>query len=786
MIRRALFRSLRSKLLIASLAIELVMLTVLVGNGMRLIERHLEHQVQVRIQAIELAYKTAVAVPLASRDYATLRDIIDGWRKAEDVRYLAVADPQGKVLTASGWDPQLPLPEATPVDHSGTLRHVVLTVDYQGQVYGSVHYGLSTAYIETAKRELFQQGALIAAIEMALSLLLLSFTSYWLTRHLVHLATASARVADGDFSVRLDYRSQDEVGRLAHSFNAMTDAVRQRIDALRDNEQRFRAIADYTYAWESWVGPDGRLRWVNPAVERLTGYSVQECLHLPEFPLPLVFADDRELLRRQHRMALDGHTGQDLEFRVQCKDGRTIWVAMAWQPIFADDGNSLGYRSSVRDITMQHFVTEELAFHASHDPLTGLYNRRAFEAELQKCLEEYAAKPEQPLAVLYLDLDQFKAVNDSCGHAAGDNLLQHLAHVMQAKFAFGYLARLGGDEFGLIMRDCSAEEALRRAQKMIDDIRAMPFAWQEKVFRVGASIGIVQVSAALKTVTDLLIAADTACYAAKERGRNRAQVFIPNDEYFRARQQEFLSLPQIAAALEEERFLLYHQRIEPLRPELPPHLEVLIRMQGEDGSIISPAYFIPAAERYNLMPLIDRWVIDNVCRRIQQWRTGGAERMPRVAINLSGATLGEDTLPDFIRATFAKYAIEPAWICFEITESCAIAQLDRAFAFIDFVREIGAGLALDDFGSGLSSFAYLKQFKVDYLKIDGMFVKNLDHDAADRAVVESMVRVARAHGLQTIAEFVGNAAVLQCVRELGVDYAQGYAVNVPEPLPERL
>lgn len=544
MIRSHLFRSLRSKLLLASLLIELVMLAVLVGNSMRLIGERLAHQQEVRIEAIELAYKTALAVPLASRDYATLRDIIDGWRKAEDVSYLAVVDPQGKIIAAAGWDRNKPLPQASSIETSGAVRHVVMSVDYQGQIYGALHYGLSTAYIQAARRQLFEQGALIAIVELVLSLLLLSFTSYWLTRHLVTLAAASARVADGDYSVRLDYHTGDEVGVLASNFNAMTDAVRQRIDALSDKEQRFRAIADYTYAWESWIGPDGRLRWVNPAVERLTGYSVQECMHLPEFPLPLVFHDDCELLRRQHRQALEGETGQDLEFRVQCKDGRTIWVAMAWQPIFAEDGSSLGYRSSVRDITMQHFVTEELAFHASHDPLTGLFNRRAFEAQLQKCLEEYAAAPTVPVSVLYVDLDQFKAVNDSCGHAAGDTLLQHLAHLMQAKFAFGYLARLGGDEFGMIMQACPPDEALRRAQRMIDDIRAMPFTWQDKVFRVGASIGIVQSSPALQTVTDLLIAADTACYAAKERGRNRAQVFIPSDDYFRARHQEFLSLPR--------------------------------------------------------------------------------------------------------------------------------------------------------------------------------------------------------------------------------------------------
>ncbi|HJW03593.1 MAG TPA: EAL domain-containing protein [Azospira sp.] len=783
MIRVPFLRSLRTKLLLASLLIEATMLALLVGNGMRLIEQQLEQQLEVRVQAIELAYKTAVAVPLAARDYATLRDIIDGWRKSADVTYLVVTDPRLQILAASGWKQTGPLPSPSKEFVGGGVYHVAFNVELQGQVYGAVHYGLSTSYIEAAKRALFQQGALIALLELSLSIVMLLGTGYWLTRHLVNLAEASARVAEGDFSVRLEYQTRDEVGLLAHSFNAMTDAVRQRIAELSESEQRFRAIADHTYAWENWFGPDGQLRWVNPAVERLTGYKPRECLALRDFPMPLVFPDDQDLVRQQHQQALAGQTGQDLEFRVQCKDGKVIWVAMSWQPIFADDGASLGYRSSLRDITVQHFVTEELAFHASHDPLTGLYNRRAFEKHLTRSLEEATRLGEQVILV-YIDLDQFKAVNDACGHSAGDSLLQHLAHVMQAKFSFGYLARLGGDEFGLIMRGVLLDEAVRRSQHIIDDIRAMPFAWEGKIFRLGASIGIVESSADLNTITDLLIAADTACYAAKERGRNRVQVFVPTDDYFRARQAEFMSLPQISAALEQGRFVLYHQRYQSLHPGRRNHIEVLVRMVGEDGKIIAPAYFIPAAERYNMMPFIDRWVIEHTCQLMARWVAAGATDLPKVALNLSGATLADDELPTFIRDTFARYGTDPAHISFEITESCAISQLDRAFEFIDFAHGLGCTLALDDFGSGLSSFGYLKQFKVDYLKIDGMFVKQADQDAADRAVVESMVRVAQVHGLATIAEFVSSEAVLEVVRDLGVDYAQGYAVHVPSPLLE--
>lgn len=390
MIRIALWRSLRFKLLLASLLIELTMLAILVGNSVRLIEHQLEHQLLVRTQAIELAYKTAVVAPLAARDYATLRDIIDGWRKSEDITYLVVTDPRGQTLAASGWDHTKPLPAASPAFSSGAIYHVVFEVDLQGQRYGFVHYGLSTAYIDAAKGVLFKQSTLIALTELCLSVLLLLATGYWLTRHLANLAEASARVAEGNFEVRLDYRSRDEVGLMAQSFNTMTEAVRQRVEELSLSEQRFRAIADHTYAWENWFGPDDQLRWVSPAVERMTGYSPDECRQMPDFPMTLVHVEDQASVRRQHQAALEGIAGEDLIFRINCRDERMIWVAMSWQPIFGTDGTSLGYRSSLRDITTQHQVSEELERHRNH--LKELVDQRTQELAQAKELAESASR----------------------------------------------------------------------------------------------------------------------------------------------------------------------------------------------------------------------------------------------------------------------------------------------------------------------------------------------------------------------------------------------------------
>ena len=627
------------------------MLALLVGNSVRLIEQHLHEQVDARITAIELAYKTAVAPPLAARDYATLRDILDGWRKTEDVRYLAVTDPSGRVLAASGWPLNQALPQA---GVEGEVRHIVFNVELLGQRYGEVHYGLSTAFISAATRGLLWQSGLIALAEISLSVLLLSLIGYFLTRHLVSLATASVRVAEGDYDQRMDIAGQDEVAVLAQNFNAMADAVKSRI--------------------------------------------------------------------------------------------------------------------------------ADLSFQASHDSLTGLFNRRAFENELAVRLEDPATDPER-LVLLYLDLDQFKVVNDSCGHAAGDDLLIRLTKVLTERFPDAFLARLGGDEFGLILRDCGEGMALEQANRLIEEICAFPFCWEGRPFRLGASIGMVRASEQLHSVTDLLIAADTACYAAKERGRNRVERYMPTDDWFLQRKEDFRSLPQLTAALVDGRFRLFFQFLEARKPGAMPHAEVLLRLSDTQGKLHAPARFIAAAERYNLMPHIDRWVVENVCRQLQFWQVAEIPLpVHQLTINVSGASLSQEDFPAFVQAQITRHGIDPARLCFEITESCAVENLPLALAFIKQMRALGASMALDDFGSGLSSFGYLKRFEVDYLKIDGLFIRNIDQDRSDRAIAETIVQLARALGLQTVAEYVCSEAVAGVVGEIGVDYVQGYCRHVPEPL----
>jgi len=778
---RQIFCSLRVRILLSSLLVSFLVLCVLIGNSIHLAGRYLEMQNTQSAEEVGKSYTAAILPYLMTQDYATLRDVLAEWEGSNGVDYLVVRDLEERLISGT-WSEDKPLPEAGLYDD---VLHEVIPIAMGEQIYGHLYLGKKTQFIAEARKGLFFQNGLIAVVGLLFLILLQSFIVYHLMRGLSALSESSIKIARGDLRQRVQIFGQDEIAVLANSFNIMIDTLQTRVRELEENEQRFRTIADYTYFWESWFGSDGEVKWVNPAVLRVTGYTPEECMAMQDYPLRLIHEDDRELVRHMLKQAADGHSGQDLEFRVQCRNNRTIWVAISWQPVHDDSGNSLGFRASIHDITLQHYAKEELVFQAGHDPLTGLHNRRAFEFQLQKELET-SRRDGKPVVVLYLDLDQFKVVNDTCGHIVGDQLLSSLAKVLRAlqgKYRDSFLARLGGDEFGIILRDCAEEEATAYANMLIDAIRAYPFTYSGQIFRLGASIGVVRSTQGLDNFTSLLVAADTACYAAKEHGRNRVEVYTEEDEYFRLRNEEFRSVGHITAALTEGRFVLYVQYVEPLRPGLSRHAEILIRLRDFIGNIQTPGRFIAAAERFNLMPYIDRWVVENVCHQISEWDKAGIRPdVTRFAINVSGASLSDGEFPDFVQQQVNKYGIDPTRLGFEITESCAVSQLDQALAFIDQMHKMQSSLSLDDFGSGMASFAYLKRFKVDYLKIDGMFVKNLHLDTADCAVVRSMIQLAKAYGLKVVAEFVCSEAIYEIIKDLGVDYAQGYACHAPEPL----
>ncbi|HWT72461.1 MAG TPA: EAL domain-containing protein, partial [Oxalicibacterium sp.] len=425
----------------------------------------------------------------------------------------------------------------------------------------------------------------------------------------------------------------------------------------------------------------------------------------------------------------------------------------------------------------------EMSYQASHDELTGLINRREFERRLRSALDDIRAQPGAH-TILYLDLDQFKIINDTCGHHAGDALLQQLTRLLKDKLrSHDVLARLGGDEFGVLLLGCPSGPALRVAESLRQTVSEFRFAWKDKLFVVGVSIGLLTFSDNDLGINEILSIVDGACYIAKDKGRNRIHVYHPGDDELTERKGQMDWVTRISAALEDDRMVLYRQTILPLpaTDDSVDHFEVLLRMRDEEGKLLPPLAFLPAAERYKLMPAIDFWVVKNAFEHVRDYCTDSRVRTT-CSINLSGATLCEEQLVGFILEQFKLTGIAPTSICFELTETTAITNLDSAATLIRELKQIGCRFALDDFGSGMSSFGYLKTLPVDYIKIDGSFVKDMLHDDIDRAMVEAINNIGHVMGMQTIAEFVEDESIRQALEDMGVNFAQGYGVGRPEPL----
>jgi diguanylate cyclase (GGDEF)-like protein len=437
-------------------------------------------------------------------------------------------------------------------------------------------------------------------------------------------------------------------------------------------------------------------------------------------------------------------------------------------------------RASNSFINERKTANEKLSYQASHDPLTGLLNRREFAHNANKLLSTVTMGQTEH-ALCYMDLDQFKVVNDTCGHAAGDEMLRQLSQVLTDTLRYNdTLARLGGDEFGVLIENCSLDDAYQISKKLLEVIQDYQFFWEGHSFRVSVSIGLVTISEVTLNLTEVLKNADAACYIAKDGGRNRIHVYHPEDSEIAQRHGEMQWVPRINQALEENCFCLYAQDIVPLDGRDDKHYEVLLRMIDDKGHVIPPGAFLPAAERYNLISAIDRWVIENTFRLLTA-NPIFLKKTCFVSINLSGHSITDDAFLNFIITQLHECGIDANKICFEITETAAISNLNTAATFISTLKNLGCQFALDDFGSGLSSFAYLKYLKVDYLKIDGMFVKDIIDDPIDHAMVKSINQIGQVMGMQTIAEFVENDEIKAMLKEIGVNYAQGYGIGKPQP-----
>jgi len=465
--------------------------------------------------------------------------------------------------------------------------------------------------------------------------------------------------------------------------------------------------------------------------------------------------------------------------------GQTLLVDGSITRIHEKENEADGFLITLRDITEIKRMSETIDYQASHDNLTGLSNREEFSFMLNELLASLRTSDARH-ALLVIDIDRFKAINDTCGSMAGDELLRQIASHVQANISRKDIsARIGGDEFAILLRDCEPEDSINVAKRLKAAVEARKFAWQASVFPVTLSIGVVSLSQESEDTHTVLAAADDACHLSKEEGGNRVNVFHAKDTKYQKRRGDMEWIAKINKAADEGRFVLYQQAIVPLSDsiDLKPKAEILLRLVNEDGTIARPGDFIPAAERYNLMPLIDHWVIKNSLAAYKTLTERGSELAQRIiSINLSGPSLLDESLVDVILYEVRRNALQPSSFCFEITETAAIQNYAAASRFIKRLKDEGFTFALDDFGSGFSSFGYLKNLPVDYLKIDGSFVQTIDESLVSYTMVDSINAIGHVMGIKTIAEFVKNPEIKRKLTEIGVDYGQGYHIAEPVPL----
>jgi diguanylate cyclase (GGDEF)-like protein/PAS domain S-box-containing protein len=923
------FPSLRLKIVLASVLVEIVMLTLLVTNGVRLVEDSLTSQALEKNEEFKPLFGAALVGPLAQRDYATLQEILDELRSERGVRYLVLFDNYGRLVASSGWErgKPLPLPQvAAEFGGTGRVFHARMPIQLAGTVYGELRYGLDTEFLTLAKQKLLNQSLVIAAAEIVLSIMLLTVLGYWLTRHLVLLTEASQQVAAGRFDFKLPVRGRDEVGVLTRTFNQMSAAVRDRVAALQDSERRFHAIADYTYDWESWIAPDGTLLWVNPSVQRITGYTPAEIMGMREFPVSIVVAEERERVYAEFKRAIGGTSGENFEMRVLRKDGSVVWCSAAWQPIYGPQGEYLGIRAGIRDITElkeaqvvlheaieelkqsedvqrrlleqargeqarmssllsamnigilfenaenrviyvnaafrriwlirdnvelagrltsdvlsysanvlarpDHFsrhvlyvidthevsetfeivmadgrvvtqlsypvrdaegrfigrlwiyedvtrerqTAEQLIYLAERDSLTGLYNRHRFQEELARMMVDVDRRNSFG-ALLFFDLDEFKYVNDTFGHRAGDAMLIRVAGEVSALIRRNEIfSRLGGDEFAVLLPDAGEKEATMLGERIVRAIAQIPFRFEGQNIRLTTSLGIALYPAQGTNAEELIAHADAAMYQAKEAGKNAWRVYRSDLDASRQMLSRLTWNERITNALEKGLLRLHFQGVYGADDNALSHLEVLVRMvdEAEPDRLIMPGHFITLAEQSGKILDIDRWVIEQSIKLLAR-----SPEVPSLAVNISGRSFDDPALPQFIGDCLEKYRVEPYRLLVELTETAAVSDLHDAQRFIEALHITGCRICLDDFGSGFSSFAYLKHLKADILKIDGLFIRDLPNDHDNQVFVKSIVDVARGMRKTTIAEFVEDAETLAMLRQFGVDLVQGYHLDMP-------
>ncbi len=764
--------SLRTQLIALTIVIQIITVAALVWNSMRLTETHLARLLEQRRAETSLLLEAAVAPAMVQRDYAAASETLISAQQLQGLAYLAVFDENEQLIATAG-----------SVTHPSEVMALRVPIRMEGRVYGTLLVNIDLAFMQAARQEILLQNLALALSGLLLSSLALGAVALWLTRRLGMLSQASHDLAAGLPFRPLPEQGRDDIARVIQAFNGMAQTLERRVSDLRDAESRQRALLSAVDAERSrldallsamrlglvFADENAQICYLNPAFAAVWGINLDG--HIATLPLH----DLRNWLSPQ--IAGPAQTmlfaGEGALSELPLRDGRIITQHAV--PVAGMGEEQLGHLWIFEDITHERQVAERLVFMAERDALTGLFNRTRFQEELERLVSSMVRHPDHQGAILYFDLDEFKTINDTFGHRAGDNVLVRAANAISQMIRNDEVfARLGGDEFAIIVPNTHASGAEIMADRVIQGLRALSFEFDGERFGLTCSVGIALLPEHGQSVEELVARADAAMYQAKRAGKNCWRVYRPELDESAHMLTQLGWNEKIQAALDEDRLVLHFQGIHAVDTRSICHYEALVRMVDPEGNLLLPGNFIPAAERTGRIVDIDRWVIRAAIRKLAE-----QPALPPIAINVSARSFDDPDLSRTIRSTLEEFAVTPARLMIELTETAALANIRDSESFIRDLRQLGCTVCLDDFGVGFSSFAYLKHLSANVLKIDGMFVRNLANSHEDQVFVRAIVEVARGLGKKTVAEFVGDAATLALVAELGVDYAQGYFLSFP-------
>jgi diguanylate cyclase (GGDEF)-like protein/PAS domain S-box-containing protein len=804
-----MFKKLRisQKLLLINLLLGIVVLVV--AGGLLLWQSYRQHEqfVQLRVKQQGSIVASNLSAPVLFRDWLTAQQILNSLTEDPAIRSALLLDLEGEVRAEVRRDG---------VGSGGDLFATrIELLDAQRSPMGALEITASREEIGLTLREALGTIAVITLLSMLLGLAVILRSQRYVTEPLRALSELVRTVRrTKNYTLRAPVSYPDDVGALTDDVNAMLEIIQQRdLDLAHKVEVRTRELASQNTRLQAEIlererteraaranqakfenaflnAPIGMALVVangtaiqrNSVFDDMMGTAGESSVSLKT----LIVADEwPDLLNGLERLA----RGEESSLRqdVECHNlaGETLTCVMHLSAVRDGDDEFLYGVLQLQDITESKRLASELAHQASHDALTGLANRRVFEQSLES-LADGGHASDLPITLGLIDLDQFKVVNDTSGHAAGDALLQQVAETIQSCVRESDLVvRLGGDEFAVMLRRCDARQGARIAELIRAEIERITFTWGDSSFRIGASIGVVPVDEVPGDLDEVLRQADAACFAAKDSGRNRICIVRQDDSQIAEKQGEMHWAHRLRNAIEQDRFVLFGQPVIPLKgddADQPERLELLLRMRGADGKPdILPGAFLPVAERYGIATQLDQWVITHLLEQLRD-TDDAEERQRSYWVNLSGASIGDNKFIEFLERCVSTADLPVGTINFEVTETAVVRNIKTAREAMERLKQQGCRFALDDFGSGLSSFGYLKSLPVDFVKIDGMFVRDIVDDPVDRIFVKSIIDMAGAMDKSTVAEFVESQQILDVVRELGADHAQGYALGRPRPL----